>query len=370
MNVHRYDDRLRDVLLQVKWPVLVWSVTDPAGWDALAAAKADHNPFVVFRCIPDGANADNAGVDPELLALQTAAAIKGHEHLVDAVQGYNELVRTNPDPEHIARELGYVRACHHLGFKVLGCVVPVGNLEPADLERVDVQRLIAECDFWGYGAYVRPDYDVVSGLLNIEEGNYARRPDMWAVVLHGRGLDHHELLGKLILRETGTYAGWTDSLTPGLYGHLLAEIDAYADLHGIGKATGKACATSPFTLTAYNWAGFEFIDYPEVLARLAGRASVVNAGGSWVQPDAPAPTTTPKETPMTESTTIPYGFAEMESDGFKDLAAELGPATVGEPYAAAYYLGDRTAFQHCTNGLMVATKDDAGNWHSDFLPFA
>lgn len=367
MNLHRYygeESAIESALLRVRWPVLLTSVLDIP---LLERLKSAYNPLVVYRDIINGADADNAQVDPLVLGQHTIDAVRDARHVVDVVQGYNEVLNSSNTSWQAQREWSYMSRCHDAGLKVLVATIPVGNIDPSAFTLPNMQRLVRDCDWFGYGGYVRP------GACDIDDvPYYLKRPvEMWAPFVESIGLMPMELfLSKIMLRETGTYHGWRGAFAPEQYGDLLVTIDQWARGEGIPY-------TSPFILSGFDpWpATFEFIHDDVVLDRLASYANtlperapgptaptVINSGSN----DQPHP-----NSDQNEEISVEPGLPNFEDVIDEYIRQHPNVRVVGDYGQFAEDFGFQPALSDGNYGLITAFHDKAvtGVWQAGFIPF-
>lgn len=361
MNLHRYTsedaEAIESALMRIRWPILVTSVLDVA---LLARLKAAYNPFIVYRDVVDGSDADNKSVDPHELARHTIDTVNaaGARHVIDAVQGYNEVMVNTNAREQAQREYAYMADVQAAGLPCLAATIPVGNVGPEQITSPEVAPLVRDCAWFGYGGYVRPG---ASDLDGPQTPWFLRRPaDMWADALEAAGImSRKAFLAKVILRESGTYYGWKQDCTAGTYGRLLTDIDRWSKSVGIAY-------TSPYTLAAYPpWIDtFEFLHDEPVLAELE----------RYVTEELSAPHPVQEET-ADMAVSFEGDFVRL-ADDLRSRGVDPGQPLHPLRYNAfrqpdgTYADGGDQAYQHTTTGLMISTRDDEGNWHSGFTPFA
>ena len=306
----RYDQAVEDAVLLVRPGILV--LTDPVDWAMVERWADAFESFNIYRPVVDGAQADNGQVEPDVLIDFTLRVVDLNPWVIEAVQGYNEVITSNNVATQGPRELAFVRRMQAAGVPIVALNPGVGHIESEQCW--ELYHVFEEAKFWGYHGYLRPNAQTLSLA---DETYHLRRPDLmwypghpWVDMARG------------ILTETGTYydppktgVGWED------YARLLIEIHEYALSRGM-------FGTAAFTLAGYEpWQTqqpWQLVEHPEALAILAEYNRTHDG-------DAPPP----EEETMAEDMTL--------GAGIEAKALELGGSAVtGQQLTGEIYLKDGT----------------------------
>lgn len=333
VNCSQWDGAVEAALLQLQPSIIV--ATDPVNWDTIGRCKLASFPCaVIYRPILDGNRPDNHGMNPNDLADFTLAQLNQRWQLIDAVQGYNEVITSNNVAEQGPRELAYLRRMQGEGIPVVALNAGVGQLEP---EHIAMLLDIFREGYVGAHGYL----DAFARVLEDDPTpDYFRRPERkWLPVLAAHGLD----LSRTLFTESGTYYDPERSgVSWEAYARLLIAIHEYA--LGLGMM-----GTCGFTLAGYEpWQTqqpWQLVEHPEALAILA-QYNREHAG--------PPPVFTVRQQSPVGAHSARSGTAEVNggtamADNFSNMilgpgmvtkALELGPTRTGKQLTGEIYLKD------------------------------